>query len=272
MNNLRLIDDPARDGGLNMAIDDFLARHAIYPDSPIALRLYSWSLPTLSCGYHQKVEQRVDFERCRRNGVEVARRPTGGRELLHDRDLSFSFVAPLVDKNPASKNAREIFFMAGEVIALSLQEIGIPAAVSNGRRRSSVNKYQPCLAAVSQYEIVFQEKKIVPVAQRIYHNSILVHGSIPLFKSDIDTAELLKTNRLPAIQDQISRSSTTVYEVLGGAVDSDCLKSKLIDNFKRSFKGKITDNGLSGRELIEANNSAYNWKIKVNHSSNVTGR
>ena len=92
MNSLSFIDDPPRDGALNMALDHFLSLQIRQSGMAGVLRLYRWERPTLSCGFHQRAERRIDFAGCQRFSVDVVRRPTGGRELLHDGDLSFSLV------------------------------------------------------------------------------------------------------------------------------------------------------------------------------------
>ena len=61
---------------------------------PPTLRLYGWTPPCLTLGRHQGVEA-ADLEFCREHGVDVVRRPTGGRALLHHLELTYSLVAPL---------------------------------------------------------------------------------------------------------------------------------------------------------------------------------
>ena len=69
--------------------------------APPTLRLYRWAPPALSLGRFQKAEAVADLEACRRLGVDLVRRPTGGRAILHDRELTYSFVIPTAVLYPA---------------------------------------------------------------------------------------------------------------------------------------------------------------------------
>jgi lipoate-protein ligase A len=61
--------------------------------APPALRLYTWTRPALSIGRFQS-DADVDCEACDAHGVEVVRRPTGGRALLHGADLTYAVAMP----------------------------------------------------------------------------------------------------------------------------------------------------------------------------------
>jgi lipoate-protein ligase A len=70
MNKLRFIDDPARPGVINMAIDDTLARLIADFDVEAIFRVYGWLTPTLSIGYHQNPVKRLDLKSCLNLGVD----------------------------------------------------------------------------------------------------------------------------------------------------------------------------------------------------------
>ena len=261
MNKLRFIDDSARAGELNMAIDDLLACQAGQDGTPVIFRLYSWSRPTLSCGFHQRIEQRVDFGSCRRYKVDLVRRPTGGRELLHDGDLSFSITGRINSQVPVKREVKDFFFKVGRVIIEGLESLGIKALLLDGIRKATVSSLQPCLTALSQYEIVSEGKKIAPMAQRVYPGSVLVHGSIPLTNPKIQTALLLKVKDPTTLQQQIESSSTNLFQILGGEVDMKSLKKSLLLNFKDIFQGSVKRYDILGRELTEATQNSLRWQI-----------
>src|SRR5919197_5335891 len=79
----RLIQDGAAPGSFNMAVDDALLEAARRDETPPTLRLYGWSRPTLSLGPHQDPEPGIDHAFRRRRGIDLVRRPTGGRAVLH---------------------------------------------------------------------------------------------------------------------------------------------------------------------------------------------
>src|ERR1700694_187645 len=87
-----LVDAPAA-GAWNMAVDEILLEGVAAGAAPPTLRFYEWMPPCLSLGYFQPFDV-VDTDGCRRLGVGVIRRPTGGRAILHDRELTYSVALP----------------------------------------------------------------------------------------------------------------------------------------------------------------------------------
>ncbi len=92
----RRIGYETRSGAANMALDAAILAAVDAGEAPPTLRLYGFAPPALSLGYGQPDDE-VDFEACRRLGIEVVRRPTGGRAVLHDRDLTYALVVPSSD-------------------------------------------------------------------------------------------------------------------------------------------------------------------------------
>src|SRR5438270_12358260 len=90
----RLLLDTSAAGAWNMAVDEVLLDGVAAGATPPTLRFYQWAPPCLSLGYFQPFDV-VNLEGCRRLGVEVVRRPTGGRAILHDRELTYSVALPL---------------------------------------------------------------------------------------------------------------------------------------------------------------------------------
>ena len=85
-----------------MALDEALMESAAAggatagPPSPgtITLRLYRWNPPALSFGRNQLARERYDPRAARERGIDIVRRPTGGRSVYHDRELTYSVTAP----------------------------------------------------------------------------------------------------------------------------------------------------------------------------------
>src|SRR6266446_9184337 len=90
----RLLVDAPAGGAWNMAVDEVLLDGVAAGSTPPTLRFYEWAPPCLSLGYFQAFEV-VDVAGCRSLGVDVVRRPTGGRAILHDRELTYSVALPL---------------------------------------------------------------------------------------------------------------------------------------------------------------------------------
>src|SRR3989454_11069569 len=90
----RLLHDPPGEGAWNMAVDEVLLDGVAAGSGPPTLRFYTWTPACLSLGYFQPFSV-VNVEGCRGLGVDVVRRPTGGRAILHDRELTYSVALPL---------------------------------------------------------------------------------------------------------------------------------------------------------------------------------
>jgi len=245
-----------------MSIDDTMAQLAKDLDMDAVFRLYGWLTPTLSLGYHQRPEMRIDFGNCASFGVDLARRPTGGRELLHDGDLSFSIVARnQFDTSNAIGRSREFFFKVGQVITSGLESIGIKTSIESGTLRHRVTSGSPCLIATSRYEIKAGGKKLVPMAQRLYPDSILVHGSIPLVKSRLSTASLLKIDNRDSLQKQIDESATDLFQLSKKEINLVELRQELKLRFEEVFDGKVEDRLIPETVFAKAIASKLKWEI-----------
>lgn len=257
MKKLRFIEESEFPGALNMAIDNFLAIGE-EQDFDFCLRLYRWVNPTLSCGFHQNIEKRVNLEKCRALKVDVVKRPTGGRELMHDGDISFSITGRFPDSIISDK---DLFRKTGEVILAGLQAMGIDADLSTSPKKAGVVNQGPCLAAVSQYEITVDGKKIVPVAQRVFRDSILIHGSIPFRTPKIGTAHLLNVSEPEVLQKKIEGLATDIGKLVQGEIKINRFKEALVESFSRNFEGNCRKLDLERWEIDGALQTLDDWKI-----------
>ena len=96
MREWRLLVTEPTDGATNMAVDEALWRGRQAGASPPTVRFFAWEPPTVSLGYGQPLARDVDVEACRRFGVGLVRRSTGGSAVYHDgpeRELTYSVIA-----------------------------------------------------------------------------------------------------------------------------------------------------------------------------------
>jgi lipoyl(octanoyl) transferase len=258
LNRLRFIRESEFPGPLNMALDYYLASSLLSSSHDYTLRLYKWNRPTLSCGFHQNIERRVNLEKCKEANVDVVRRPTGGRELMHDGDISFSITGKADGNGLSDKN---LFNKTGQVVLGGLKAVGIEAKLIASPKKAGVISQGPCLAAISQYEIVVGGRKIVPVAQRVYKDSVLIHGSIPIRSSKISTAELLNVSDPQRLQKILDELAIDLEEVSGGGINLDQFRDGLIASFCESFEGECELMELGKSEIEEASKTLNNWMI-----------
>jgi len=182
MSKWKLIDSGNNLAAYNMAIDEeFLARAQAGENTPV-LRFYGWEPPAVSIGRFQKIESAVNAEACKRLGFDIVRRITGGRAVLHYRELTYSIISRIDNPLfPSSVHGTYKVIAAG--LLAGLRNLGIDAEmVSRGSRHASmVDKHAKdpaCFSSPSWYELVVNGKKIIGSAQRRLSNAFLQHGSI----------------------------------------------------------------------------------------------
>lgn len=170
----RLIVDPPRPGAENMALDEALLEAVGSGESPPTLRFYGWDPPCLSLGAFQALAE-VDREACAKLGIDVVRRPTGGRAVLHHREVTYAVVLP----RAAAGRPREVYLKICRGILRGLERLGVRAdfaPVGSHRRGGGPS----CFAAASDYEVLVDGRKLVGSAQVWRSGNLLQHGAVLL--------------------------------------------------------------------------------------------
>ncbi len=183
----RYIDSGDCSPAYNMALDEALLDWHSKGLIPPTIRFYGWNPATLSIGYFQKVESEINLDVVRANGLGFVRRPTGGRGVLHDKELTYSVIVS--EQYPEMpKTVTEAYRVISEGILEGFKMLGLDAyfAVpkSDEERESLKNpRSAVCFDAPSWYELVVEGRKVAGSAQTRQKGVILQHGSILL---DID--------------------------------------------------------------------------------------
>jgi lipoate-protein ligase A len=175
----RWLDTGAATGAANMALDAALLENPSAAGAP-AVRVYAWSPPCISLGIHQR-ETAIDFGRCRERGVDVVRRPTGGRAVLHADEITYAVVIPR-GSGWFRVPRHELYRTISEAVRLGLESLGLPARCAR-RRPPPPSPADPsasldCFSAAARWEVLVDGRKIVGSAQRIRPEGLLQHGSI----------------------------------------------------------------------------------------------
>jgi len=181
----RLIIDPPMTGRANMEKDLELMEEVAGGECPPTLRLYRWNPPALSLGYFQDENEVADIAACRRAGIDLVRRPTGGRAVLHCDELTYSIIVPevhpFIDRGSVLEAYRSI--SRGLVTALNLA--GITASLTPEKEGQANLAPGSCFDTPSAYEIQVQGKKVIGSAQLRRDGILLQHGAI-LFRLPAD--------------------------------------------------------------------------------------
>jgi lipoyl(octanoyl) transferase len=212
----RLLVSAPADGATNMAVDHALFERAATADDAV-LRVYGWLRPTLSLGMHERA--RLDPAAVAAQGVDVVRRPTGGRALLHHREVTYSVTAPT-----RGQSLNETFRAINALLLDALGELGVAATEAERRGRASAPDGAACFAEPNVGELVVGGRKLVGSAQRRDEHALLQHGSILLADDQALVASLRgSTEPVPpaaTLRDALGRdvSPSEVHDALRAAL------------------------------------------------------
>ncbi|MBM7854328.1 lipoate-protein ligase A [Desulfohalotomaculum tongense] len=179
----RFIETDPLDAYTNMAVDHAILESVAAGKSPPTIRFYRWHPPGITIGYFQKINKEIDLEACRRKGIDVVRRLTGGRAVLHRHELTYSVIAPENHPQVAGTILQSYLAISRGLLA-GLKNLGVEGRMVEGaetHRQSTA----ACFDAPSWYELVVNGKKLVGSAQTRKRGVLLQHGSV-LIKADDD--------------------------------------------------------------------------------------
>ena len=238
MTEWRLIRTGFKDAFTNMATDEAILNSRSKGTVPNTVRFYQWKPSAVSLGFSQQVDEEVDVESCRRLGIDIVRRPTGGGAVFHDSagELTYSIVTGL-ETVPSDLISSYDYLCRG--IVLGCRELGLEAQLSfDEKGRQCPN-------------ITIQGMKISGGAQTRTRKALLQHGTI-LLDSNLETmTEILKMGRSKACMpiEKLREKVTTLRKMLGKPVSfkevEDCLKT----GFEKALNMKLSTQDLSSNEL-----------------------
>lgn len=241
----RWITDGHLSAERNMEVDAGLLDDCGQGRIPPTVRLYGWSEPAITVGYSQKAEDELDIERCRQLGIAVVRRPTGGRALLHHRELTYAVVAP-VSLPPFDRGLKATFGAISEALLSGLQDLGIHAGFSANKQRSDFARSPACFASLNHCEITVDGKKLVGSAQKRTSKAFLQHGSLVLEADHALFTSLLKfdteNERISTLQ-RLVDSTTTLNQVCNRKVAFEEISAALQGGFKKNLGAVCLDIG-----------------------------
>ncbi len=229
-----MMDGPA-DGAWNMAVDRAVLTARAAGTAPPTLRLYWWRVPTVSLGHFQSVGD-VDAEACRELGFDVVRRPTGGRGVLHDHELTYSIVASLEDGVPRGVTA-SYRWLSGPLL-LAYQALGVDAALTN---RSRGERSAACYLHATHADLSLGAAKLSGSAQVWDGAAVLQHGSFVIDRDVMVEARLFR------LEDRARRllveKTSTLARALGRAPGREEIAEAVVTAVARDY-GVTLEHGM----------------------------
>lgn len=180
---LRIVSDSHASGAWNMAVDEMLLDGSS-SRAAFTLRFYTWKVPTVSLGYAQPWRQGFDEMLASDLSVDLVRRPTGGRAVLHRDELTYSLAGP-GDRGPLAGGIAETYRRLAEGLCRGLRCLGADVhIVRPADREGRLGRTGACFSSRSRFELAHGERKLVGSAQRRAGGRVLQHGSMPIGMPD----------------------------------------------------------------------------------------
>lgn len=263
------IDSGFSSPSYNMALDEALLEwHSEGKIAP-TIRFYGWDPPTLSIGYFQKVEKEIDMDAVKRHGLGFVRRPTGGRGVLHDKELTYSVIVS--EEHPKMpKTVTEAYRVISEGILQGFRLLGLEAyfaipKTDEEKQHLKNPRSSVCFDAPSWYELVVEGRKVAGSAQTRQKGVILQHGSILL---DLDEQLLFDLFKYPneRVRERLERNFKKKAVAINELRKESVTMAEAWNAFKKGFEIGL-DIDLKPYELTEEQENYVRQLAKEKYES-----
>ncbi|MDP3581594.1 MAG: hypothetical protein Q8S39_06635, partial [Ignavibacteria bacterium] len=209
-------------------------------------RLYRWQPYCISLGANQSFDD-IDLAKTKADGIDVVKRPTGGRAILHAEEWTYSVILPL----NFQYSPKEVYSIISNALIRGLDLYNPLLA------KSELESVQPnfpklleeptgvlCFASTAKNEVKFGGKKLIGSAQRKLNNTILQHGSILCGTFHQKLADYLNTSdeSKEMLRRELSSRTTEIETILNAKVDYTQLKECLIKGFEQEWQIELIRN------------------------------
>ncbi|MGG4549408.1 biotin/lipoate A/B protein ligase family protein [Rossellomorea marisflavi] len=246
----RFIDSGHCSPSFNMALDEALLDWHSEGKIPPTIRFYGWDPATLSIGYFQKVEKEINMENVKKHNLGFVRRPTGGRGVLHEHELTYSVIVS-EDHPDMPKTVTEAYRVISEGILQGFRALGLEAyfavpKTAEEREGLKNPRSAVCFDAPSWYELVVEGRKVAGSAQTRQKGVILQHGSILL---DLDEDKLFSLFHYP--NDRVKERMQRAFKSKAVAMNEISAEPVTMEMAKDAFKKGFEDGLGIGLEPYE---------------------
>jgi lipoate-protein ligase A len=255
----------------NMAIDEAIFIGCQKKKSPPTIRIYGWKPPAVSLGYFQKAENAVDLGACKRRGVDVVRRLSGGRAVLHHRELTYSIICR-EGTPPLGSSVLGSYKTISECLIITLRGLGLDVQWVASREKHSAtqekDKTSSCFSSPSWYEITVEGKKICGSAQKRGDGVLLQHGSLLIeYDPELLAEVLVSRKKEEEFLTEIRTSTTAINRHLSKKIDFNTLKKLVLKSFEEQLQITLNTGQLSEYEfkrkdyLLKQKYSTDSWNL-----------
>ncbi|MDQ0256274.1 lipoate-protein ligase A [Evansella vedderi] len=270
------LDSGNRGPAYNMALDEKLMDWHREGEIPPVVRFYGWNPATLSVGYFQNVEKEINFDAVKEHGLGFVRRPTGGRGVLHEDELTYSVIVG-EDHPKMPAGVTEAYRVISEGLLEGFRFLGLQAQFSIPRTEEEKARLKRprsavCFDAPSWYELVVEGRKIAGSAQTRQKNVILQHGSIIL---SLDEDKLFDVFKYPSdrvrerMQQAFKKKAVAIRELTEKDLNIEEMKEAFKKGFEKGLDVHLRPFHLSGEqekevlELVDEKYGTDKWNYKI---------
>jgi lipoyl(octanoyl) transferase len=275
MEQWRFIVTEAMSPAMNMAVDEAILQLHSEGKVPPTVRFYTWNPATLSIGYFQKAAKEINMEALRERGLGFVRRPTGGRAVLHDQELTYSVVvSESHPKMPSS--VTEAYKVISMGLLHGFQRLGLHAEMVSLATEEEKEKYSSpgssaCFDSPSWYELVVEGKKVAGSAQTRQKGVILQHGSILL---EMDVELLFSLLNFPServkqrMMESFRQKAVTINEVSPRPIGLQEAVEAFRDGFASGLEVELVPGELTpeesalAEELVRTRYAVDEWNFR----------
>ncbi|HPR17044.1 MAG TPA: lipoate--protein ligase family protein [Candidatus Cloacimonadota bacterium] len=257
----------------NMAVDEAIMEGVIKGTSLPTIRFYTWNPPTVSCGYNQEVAKEIDLNLVKQNGYGFVRRPTGGRMVLHEDEVTYAVITKCEGR--FSGSITDSYSEISKALLAGFLAMGVNVELERGSLSSAHQRQttNPCFASSSKYELNYQRKKIVGSAQVRKENVLLQHGSI-LLDQDQSRLALLLPNLEPEQRDKLlqylAKKTVSINQILSQPVSFSQAVESFMAGFRKNWgnddffvaKELEPEEKKKSEKLVESKYLTDDWNLK----------
>ena len=278
----RFLSTGPASGAFNMAVDEALLQGLSAGNAPPVLRVFGWDPPAISLGHSQAVDREVDVARCLRAGIDLVRRPTGGRAVLHWDELTYSVVC--ADDDPQlGGSVSDTYRRIGQCLVTGLRLFGVDTALERRGARQAPSRSGPgpraggvpgapaksveetparspeaalpCFSSAARWEVKCRGRKLIGSAQCRVRGAILQHGSLLIGEQHQSLLDLLPSGpqrRRGALARQLAQGSIHLRACTRREIDVDELADCLAEGFRHCLGVEMQPDELTPDERRRA--------------------
>ncbi|MGH2495331.1 MAG: lipoate--protein ligase family protein [Ktedonobacteraceae bacterium] len=242
----RFLNTHIQSAAMNMAIDEAVLLHHLRDEAPPTLRVFRWSSPSISLGRFQSVEREIVRDVCDQQGVELVRRPTGGRAVYHRDEFTYSIIISKRHGIPSGIVAAYAYLAQGLQAALNL--LGVRAELSD--ERVSKHPSAACFASSTQADLTSGGFKLIGSAQVWKDDALLQQGSLPLDDRAAEFFAMLRFSDTTTREDALAayRQKTTPLHTFAPQAAWDDVAHAFRVGFSAALHNEFVEGTLTASE------------------------